>query len=40
MTNNGPSKVFVKLTKEVILEAPEYHVPLPGGAYHDTRKFD
>ena len=34
------STVFVNLTKEAILEAPEYHVPPLGGAYHDTRNFD
>ena len=34
------SKVFVKVTKEAILKAPEYHVPLLGAAYHDTRNFD
>ena len=34
------SKVFVNVTKETILEAPEYHVPPLGAAYHDTRNFD
>ncbi len=34
------SKVFVNVTKEAILETPEYHVPLLGAAYHDTRNFD
>ena len=34
------SKVFVNVTKEAILEAPEYHVPPLGAAYHDTRNFD
>ena len=34
------SKVFVKVTKEAILKAPEYHVPALGAAYHDTRNFD
>ena len=34
------SKVFVKVTKEAILETPEYHVPPLGAAYHDTRNFD
>jgi hypothetical protein len=28
------------VTKETILEAPEYHVPPLGAAYHDTRNFD
>ena len=36
----GESKVFVNVTKEAILEAPEYHVPPLGAAYHDTRNFD
>ncbi len=34
------SKVYVNVTKEAILQAPEYHVPPPGAAYHDTRNFD
>lgn len=34
------SKVFVNVTKEAILEAPEYHVPPLDAAYHDTRNFD
>jgi hypothetical protein len=34
------SKVFVNVTKEAILEAPEYHVPPLGEADHDTRNFD
>lgn len=34
------STVFVSVTKEAILEAPEYHVPPLGAAYHDTRNFD
>jgi sporulation protein YlmC with PRC-barrel domain len=34
------SKVFVNVTKEAILEAPEYHMPPLGAAYHDTRNFD
>ena len=34
------SKVFVNVTKEAILETPEYHVPPLGAAYHDTRNFD
>ena len=34
------SKVFVKVTKEAILEAPEYHVPPLGTAYHDAGNFD
>ncbi|MFZ0505612.1 MAG: PRC-barrel domain-containing protein, partial [Chthoniobacterales bacterium] len=34
------SKVFVKVTKEAILESPEYHVPRLAAAYHDTRNFD
>ena len=29
------SKVFVNVTKEAILQAPEYHVPPLGAAYHD-----
>ena len=34
------SKVFVNVTKEAILKAPEYHVPPLGTAYRDTRNFD
>jgi sporulation protein YlmC with PRC-barrel domain len=34
------SKVFVKVTKEAILQTPEYHVPPLGAAYHNTRNFD
>jgi hypothetical protein len=34
------SKVFVNVTKEAILQAPEYHVPPLGATYHDTRNFD
>jgi sporulation protein YlmC with PRC-barrel domain len=34
------SKVFVKITKEAILEAPEYHVRPLDAAYQDTRDFD
>jgi sporulation protein YlmC with PRC-barrel domain len=34
------SKVFVKTTKEAILETPEYHVRPLGAAYQDTRNFD
>jgi len=34
------SKVFVNMTKEAILEAPEYQMPPLGAVYHDTRKFD
>jgi hypothetical protein len=34
------SKVFVKVTKEAILESPEYHVPPLGAACHNTRNFD
>ena len=32
-------KVFVNVTKEAIIEAPEYHVPPLGEAYHDTENF-
>jgi len=32
------SKVFVNVTKESILEAPEYHMPQP--VHHDTRNFN
>jgi len=34
------SKLFVKITKEDILEAPEYHVRPLDAAYQDTRNFD
>ena len=34
------SKVFVHLTKEAILQAPEYHIPPLGAAYQDTRNFN
>ena len=34
------SKVFVNVSKEGILEAPQYHVSPPGEAYGDTRNFD
>src|SRR6266487_3629064 len=34
------SKVFVNVTKEAILEAPQYHVSPLGEAYGDTRNFD
>jgi sporulation protein YlmC with PRC-barrel domain len=34
------SKVFVNVTKEAILEAPQYHVTPLGEAYGDTRNFD
>ena len=30
------SKVFVNITKEAILDAPEYHVPPPGIARHEA----
>jgi uncharacterized protein YrrD len=33
-------KVLVNLTKEAILEAPQYHVTPLGEAYGDTRNFD
>jgi uncharacterized protein YrrD len=33
-------KVFVNVTKEAILEAPQYHVSPLGEAYGDTRNFD
>jgi uncharacterized protein YrrD len=33
-------KVLVNLTKEAILEAPQYHVSPLGEAYGDTRNFD
>jgi hypothetical protein len=32
--------VFVKITKEAILETPEYHVRPLDAAYQDTRNFD
>ncbi|PYK16985.1 MAG: hypothetical protein DME55_11085 [Verrucomicrobia bacterium] len=34
------SKVFVNVSKEAILEAPQYHVSPPGEASGDTRNFD
>jgi sporulation protein YlmC with PRC-barrel domain len=34
------STVFVNVTKEAILGAPEYHELPLGAAYHDTRNFD
>jgi sporulation protein YlmC with PRC-barrel domain len=34
------SKVFVSVTRKAILEAPEYHVPPPDDAFHDSRNFD
>jgi uncharacterized protein YrrD len=34
------SKVFVNVTKQAILEAPQYHVTPLGEAYGDTRNFD
>ena len=34
------SKVFVNVTKEAILEAPQYHVSPLGESYGDTRNFD
>jgi hypothetical protein len=34
------SKVFVKVTKEAILAAPEYHAPPLGATYHDAGNFD
>jgi hypothetical protein len=34
------SKVFVNVTKEAILDAPQYHVSPLGEAYGDTRNFD
>jgi sporulation protein YlmC with PRC-barrel domain len=34
------SKVFVKITKEAILETPEYHVSPLDAAYQDTRNLD
>src|SRR6202167_3371814 len=34
------SKVFVKITKEAILEAPESHVRPLDAAYQDTQNFD
>jgi hypothetical protein len=34
------SKVFVNVTKDAILEAPQYHVSPLGEAYGDTRNFD
>jgi hypothetical protein len=34
------SKVFVNVSKEAILEAPQYHVSPLGETYGDTRNFD
>jgi len=34
------SKVFVKVTKEAILESPEYHAPPLGAACHNARNFE
>jgi len=34
------SKVFVNVTKDAILEAPQYYVSPLGEAYGDTRNFD
>jgi hypothetical protein len=34
------SKVFVKVTKEAILAAPEYHAPPLGATSHDAGNFD
>jgi len=34
------SKIFVNVTKEAILEAPQYHVSPLGEEYGDTRNFD
>src|SRR5438105_15551210 len=34
------SKVFVNVTKEAILEAPQYHVSPLGEEYGDSRDFD
>ena len=34
------SKVFVNVSKEAILEAPQYHVSPLGEEYGDTRNFD
>ena len=34
------SKVFVNVTKDAILEAPQYHVSPLGEAYGDSRNFD
>jgi hypothetical protein len=34
------SKVFANVTKDAILEAPQYHVSPLGEAYGDTRNFD
>ncbi len=34
------SKVFVNVTKQAILEAPQYHVTPLGEGYGDTRNFD
>ena len=34
------SKVFVNVTKEAILEAPQYHVSPLGEEYGDSRNFD
>ena len=34
------TKVFVDVSKQAVMEAPEYHVPPLGTAYQDTRDFD
>ena len=34
------SKVFVNVSMETILEAPQYHVSPLGETYGDTRNFD
>ena len=34
------SKVFVNVSKEAIMEAPQYHVSPLGETYGDTRNFD
>jgi hypothetical protein len=34
------SKVFVNVSKEAVLEAPQYHVSPLGETYGDSRNFD
>jgi hypothetical protein len=34
------SKVFVNVSKEAILVAPQYHISPLGETYGDTRNFD
>jgi len=37
--NYGDSKVFVNLTKEAILQAPEFHVPTLGATNPDAQNL-